>query len=458
MKKKTRGFMVLLTVCVMAGILFTVRAHAENTTDENGFTVDDSGTLVAYTGPGGSITIPSNVTSIAGGVFASNASISSVSIPASVTSIGTAVFYDCTGLKSVSIDANIGSLPAQTFYNCTSLSTVALNSGISSIGSQAFAECRSLSSISLPSSVTSIGDKAFYDCTGLSAIAVPGAVTTIGSGAFDGCTRLTSISVSSGNSSYASNDGCLYNQNVTRLIRCPQGKSSVSVATTTQTIGSGSFDGCRSLSSISLPESVKTIEANAFTGSGISSITIPATTNTISAQSNWKPAAISGYINSQAKKYADANGITFHALDAQQEPTESGNDGSESSESGNGTNASDAAVSDGSENSGNESDGNSSTNITIIPGTTVPIVGAATNDSSGASERAAANDSSGAPERAVIQDYAGATVTSEAHEKDETPKTGDGINPAFYMCLAVLLAGVCCFLLRKKTVDSGQNN
>ena len=456
MKKKTRGFMLLLTVCVMTGILLTVRAHAETTTDENGFTVDDSGTLVAYIGPGGSITIPSNVTSIAGGVFASNASISSVTIPASVTSMGTAVFYDCTGLKSVSIDANIGSLPAQTFYNCTSLSTVALNSGISSIGSQAFAECRSLSSISLPSSVTSIGDKAFYDCTGLSSIAVPGAVTNIGNGAFDGCTRLTSISVSSGNASYASNDGCLYNQNVTRLIRCPQGKSSVSVATTTQTIGSGSFDGCRSLSSISLPESVKSIESNAFTGSGISSITIPATTNTISTQSNWKPASISGYINSQAKKYADANGIAFQALDAQQEPAESANsrstndgyetDGSQNDGSGNDANSSEGNVSDGSESSGNASDGNTSTNITIIPGTTVPTVGAATNGSSGASGRA------------VIQDYAGATVTSEAHEKDETPKTGDGINPAFYMCLAVLLVGVCCFLLRKKTVDSGQNS
>ncbi|MGN0341941.1 MAG: leucine-rich repeat domain-containing protein [Roseburia sp.] len=430
MKEIRKGIMVLLTACIILGCMPAVQTHAETTTDESGFTVDDTGTLIAYTGPGGAITIPSNVTSIAGGVFASNTSISSVSIPATVTSMGTAVFYDCTGLTSVSVDANISSIPSQTFYNCTSLSSVSLNSSISAIGSQAFAECSALSSISLPSTVSSIGEKAFYDCSALSGITIPAAVTSIGGSAFDGCGRLGSISVAAGSGTYASSDGCLYNKSLTRLIRCPQGKSGVTLASTTQTIGSGAFDSCRSVTSLALPEAVTTIEANAFTGSGITSITIPATTTSIGTQSNWKPSSISGYTNSQAKIYADANNITFRALDAdpvvQQPSQDSGISGSPATPSG---------------ETAPTGDGNSSTEVTVIPG---PTVSPATATTTGGTATAAGGT--------TASDNSGATVTSDSHEKDDTPKTGDGINPVFYMCFAVLLAGICCFLFRKKTV------
>lgn len=416
--------MALLTVCLVSGCMPAVPAHAENTTDANGFTVDDTGTLIAYTGVGGAITIPSNVTSISGGVFASNTGITSVTIPATVTSMGTSVFYNCTGLTSVSVDANIGSVPSQTFYNCTSLSSVSLNSSISAIGSQAFAECSSLSSISLPSTVSSIGEKAFYDCSSMSSITIPAAVTSIGSGAFDGCSRLGSISVSAGNGTYASSDGCLYNKGLTRLIRCPQGKSGVTLAGTTQTIGSGAFDSCRSVTSLALPESVTTIEANAFTGSGITSIVIPAATTSIGSQNSWKPSVISGYTNSQAKTYADANGITFQPLDA---PKEENSTGANGETTGNGENSTP-------ETPGADAgqDGNSSTQVTIIPGPTnvSPATSTVTDN--------------------TASDNSGATVTSDSHEKDETPKTGDGINPVFYLCFAVLLAGICCFLFQKK--------
>ena len=427
MKKIRKVITVVLAICLLIGLMPAVQARAESTTDAEGFTVDETGTLIAYTGPGGAITIPSNVTSIAGGVFASNSSISSVTIPATVTSMGTAVFYDCTGLISISLDANVGSIPSQTFYNCTSLTSVALNSSISAIGAQAFAECTSLSSISLPSTVNSIGEKAFYGCASLTTITIPAAVTSIGGSAFDGCVKLGSFSVAAGNGTYAVSDGCLYNKSLTRLIRCPQGKAAVKLANTIQTIGSGAFDNCRSVTSLALPESVTTIEANAFSGSGITSIVIPATTTSIGSQSSWKPSVISGYTNSQAKVYADTNSITFQPLDAEEEQKPSENqkpsNGDNSSSGGNTTPDEGAPA----------GDGNSSTEITTIPGPTVspattPVTGTSTSDNSGA------------------------TVTSDSHVKDDTPKTGDGINPAFYLCFAVLLAGVCCFLFRKKSI------
>lgn len=145
-----KGFSIFAAVCLLLAVMPGQTVRADETTDENGFTVDDSGTLVAYSGAGGAITIPESVSTIASGVFASNTSITSVTIPSYVTGMGTAIFYNCTSLGSVSIEGDIGSIPAETFYNCTSLTSVSIGTSISSIGSQAFAECSSLSQFTIP--------------------------------------------------------------------------------------------------------------------------------------------------------------------------------------------------------------------------------------------------------------------------------------------------------------------
>lgn len=44
----------------------------------------------------------------------------------------------------------------------------------------------------------------------------------------------------------------------------------------------------------------------------------------------------------------------------------------------------------------------------------------------------------------------GKTVTSGSHEKDSTPKTGDGINPVFFLCIGVLLVGVYFVVSNRK--------
>ena len=403
MRSMKKGISLILTVCMLFWLGPVTITHAETTTDENGFTVDDTGTLIAYSGAGGSITIPSTVSSIAGGVFASNTAITSVTIPSYVTSMGTAVFYDCTNLSTVVIEGNIDSIPAQTFYNCTSLGSVSIPASVSAIGSQAFAECNALAALTIPDSVTSIGEKAFYDCASLSSIAIPAATTSIGNSTFSGCTRLTAISVATGNATYASSDGCLYNKAMTKLIRCPEGRSSATVASGTTTIGSGSFEDCNAVVSLSLPESVTTIEGNAFSGSGISTIMIPSSVTSIASQSGWTPSAISGYSGSQAQTYATGNGISFQALDS---PSK--------------------------DESTNTSDTNTSTGTTTGNTTTgSTAVGAASTAQKGSSNTGA---------------------TSNVHEKDTTPTTGDGINPVFFLCFAILLIGVYFVLMNKKKV------
>ena len=65
-------------------------------------------TIVAYTGPGGAVTIPSKtngypVTSIGAWAFEFCTSLTNVTIPSSITSIGEDAFVCCTSLASIAI-------------------------------------------------------------------------------------------------------------------------------------------------------------------------------------------------------------------------------------------------------------------------------------------------------------------------------------------------------------------
>lgn len=427
MRMVKKGISAIVMACMLLCMGPIGVVHAVETTDAGGFTVEEeTGALTAYSGPGGDITIPDNVRSINAGVFASNETITSVTIPASVSSMGVGAFYNCTRLASVNILGDLGTIPAEAFYNCTSLTNVSVNSPVTVIGSQAFAKCSSLSSFSIPGTVSSIEGHAFEDCTALTAIAIPASVSSLSGNAFDGCSSLSTIDVASGNSSYASADGCLYNRTMTRLIRCPEGKSGVTISGGTTTIGSGAFSYCRGVTSLSLPESVTSIEDNAFSGSEIRHIIIPGSVTAIGGQSNWEPETIAGYAGTQAQTYASSAGITFQPLGDAASPE----------------------VPDNGNNSGNNgnTDGNGNASAGTDAGTATPPAG----DNGDSSATVGGNATVGGTVKA--NSGSGSAATSNSHEKDATPKTGDGINPVFFLCFAILLVGVYFVVTKKEKV------
>ncbi len=313
------AFSIVLSIWVISGI-----GNEASTTDENGFVIEDDGvTLSGYTGVGGTVTIPSGITTIASGVFADNSSVTSVSMPDTVTSIGTGVFSGCTSMSSITLSGNLSSIPDSTFYNCTSLS-----------------------SVSLPN-VTSIGSNAFYGCASLSSITIPSTVTSIGSGTFDECPSMSSITVSGGNSSYTSYDGCLYNVSGSNLIRCPEGKSSLNLSSSCTTISADALKNC----------------------SYIDSVTIPATVTSIGSQSSWTPSVIYGYSGSAAETYAASNGITFEVLDAEDsdDSEDSSSDDTDDSSTNDDSDDSDDSSTDDSSSSDSSSDTSSTTTTTTTP-------------------------------------------------------------------------------------------
>ncbi|MCR5145581.1 MAG: leucine-rich repeat domain-containing protein [Lachnospiraceae bacterium] len=404
MRRGTKIGWLLVAVSLILSVWVISSQSTSAETLEGGFEVSDSDSsvLTGYSGAGGALTIPGTITSINAGAFANNSSITSVVVPDSVVSIGSGAFQGDSNLQSVT-----------------------LGNGITSIASNLFRECTSLSSVNIPSGVTSIGSAAFYQ-TPISSISIPAATTSISLDAFGQAKNLTAINVAGGNSAYSSSGGCLYNASGSRLLLVPEGKTSVSIAAGTTTIASGAFSDCTNISSLTVPDSVTTIESNAFTGSGIASITIPATTTSIGSQSGWTPSTIYGYANSAAETYAMDNNIPFIVVG------ENATDDSDDSESGGSTdNGSTDNGSSGGSGSGEtpvDENGNPIPPAVDENGNPIPMVDANGNPiPQGSSASGVAN---------------GTANGAGGHTLDNTPTTADGVDTRYFLCIAIFAGGV----------------
>lgn len=220
-------------------------------------------------------------------------------IPDSVTTIGDYTFYSCDNISSVTIPDSVTSIGDMAFCHCENLVKATLGNSVTSIGDKAFYSCENLSSIEIPDSVTSIGEEAFRYCYSLKSITIGKGVTSIGSSAFSGCSGVKSITVDAANTAYVSDKyGVLFDKDKTILIQYPMGSSttkytipdsvktigrcafegslesniytyslkSVTIPNSVITIEDSAFDCCRSLTSIDIPDSVKTIGGWAFFG------------------------------------------------------------------------------------------------------------------------------------------------------------------------------------------------
>ena len=217
-----------------------------------------------------SITLPDSVTSIGNSAFANCDSLTSIEIPGSVENIGSGVFSGCDKLKDVTMQNGVSSVGDSMFGWCKSLTDVEIPNSVTCIETSAFYDCDSLTNINIPNHVTSIGDYAFCGCDNLTSIRIPSSVTSIGrtdystGSVFGDCKNLISIDVDSGNPKYASRDGVLYDNAITTLLRCPEGKASVSIPVDVKTIFLQSFKNCKKITSIEIPRNVMSIDDSAF--------------------------------------------------------------------------------------------------------------------------------------------------------------------------------------------------
>ena len=215
----------------------------------------------------------------------------------SVLDDGTVEITDYNGsTKTVDIPEKINgksvtSIGDCAFRYCTSLKSITIPNSVMEIGSSAFSGCSSLTSITIPNSVTEIGVYAFKGCTSLTSITIPNSVTNIGDSTFWGCSSLTAIYVTVDNKNYTSVNGVLFNKDKTALICYPAGKTdkSYKITNSVTSIGNYAFNGCSSLTSVTIPNSVTEIGGSAFVDcASLKSITMPNSVTSIGDMAFYK--------------------------------------------------------------------------------------------------------------------------------------------------------------------------
>lgn len=395
--------------------------------DENPDFVIEGTTVTGYHGAGGNIAIPAGVTAIGDSVFAGNGSITGVSFPDGLQMIGGSAFNGCSNLESVSIPDSVTIVGASAFANCTALANLSLSSSAGAISQRQFYNCSSLGNVTVPDGVSSIGAEAFGSCANLSTISLPSTLSSLDMSAFSGCVNLGSISVTSG--SYSSYDGCVYTADGRHLLLCPQGKTGISFAPGILSVASGAFNGCSYLLTAVIPDAANAIEANAFSGSAIRAITIPASVTSIGTQSGWTPSVVYGYSGTTAESWANENNYIFESIDdptggvteetEEIEDPDPGNTNDPGEEPGN-----TPGTKPGGQNTPGSTDGTNTTTVHAAgPGT-----------SNGTS----------------------VAISGNGHVKDATPKTGVEDYGIYFLFGAIFLVGIALFAYSRKLRIEGK--
>ena len=246
---------------------------------------------------------------------------SEVMVPEGVVKIGSNAFRNRSGLAEITLPEGIESIGEDAFYYCKSLSGITLPQSVTSVGSYSFSGCTSLQEINMDNKTDQMGymsyDGALYNkhivsyldndkemlevelvcCPegkktlrypeemtylynfggqssatypNLTRIEIPANLTRIGmerdldmvgySNVFDECFALEEIVVDPNNKSYMSQDGILYNKDMTELVCCPRARTEITIPQGVTFLRKDAFQCCDNLTKVAIPESVEEIE------------------------------------------------------------------------------------------------------------------------------------------------------------------------------------------------------
>ena len=227
------------------------------------------------------------VTSIGDSAFRGCSRLTSITFTNSVTNIGNFAFAGCSNLIGITIPDSVTNIGNMAFEDCSSLTIISIPNSVISIGGRAFYNCSSLTSVAIPNSVTTIGNGAFYNCSSLTSVTIPDSVTSIGESAFGGCSNLTSMTIpfvgksKSANEGYDQVFGYIFGYAMVSGNGQPTGSifqydsdefsyyyfipsSLRTVIITGGNISYHAFYNCSNLTSVTIPDSVKSIGEDAF--------------------------------------------------------------------------------------------------------------------------------------------------------------------------------------------------
>ncbi len=279
MKLKLKWLAAAASV-LLAAAPMSVLADEEETTEPSYFTsadgmynyvIDDNGNamitdLIDNQSYEGELVIPSEidgvtVAAIGNGAFVGAVNLTSVTIPASVTEVGECAFMKCTSIETFIVEEGNTYLSVNEdgvllgdgeefliAYPCGRTETsYTVPDGVEEIAPGAFSYAVNLTDVTVPEGVLWIDPWAF-SYSSVTNITLPDSLETIDDYAFAYCTHLHDVHLGEG------------------LVN----------------ILNAAFAECRALTEITLPDSLAYIGQQAFIGTSLPSVTIPANVNTIS--------------------------------------------------------------------------------------------------------------------------------------------------------------------------------
>ena len=117
-----------------------------------------------------SVTIPNSIDTLASSVFSSCTSLSSIYLPNSITIIEYGAFKNCSSISSIDLPNSVKKIGDSSFNGCSSLTTITIPDSVTRIGEFAFYDCPTLTTVSLPQGIEDIDWAAFGGETSLDTI------------------------------------------------------------------------------------------------------------------------------------------------------------------------------------------------------------------------------------------------------------------------------------------------
>ena len=240
-----------------------------------------------------SVTIPNTVTTIDNEAFRGFKTITNITIPSGVTSIGNFAFYECYNLTNLTLPSVLTSIGSQAFYTCTSLTHISIPASVTSIGASAFASCRIMQYIVVNSTTPpTIGGNVFPAGNYTYPIYVPAASVDAYKAATNWSTYASRIfaiedaitfTPTNGDPAISVKNYELATANYVQSTDVPStiknGAGALEICEGVTHIGRSAFQNGTSLTSATLPSTLTRIDETVFDGcSSLTSVTVNATT------------------------------------------------------------------------------------------------------------------------------------------------------------------------------------
>ncbi len=218
-----------------------------------------------------------------------------ITLPQGTKDIGEYAFTNCTVLKSINIPNTVTRIGACAFQGCSALDTITFEEGgedelvleggnatytdstsMAPTADNMFKNCSKLTTVTLPDRVKQI-QPGVFGSSSITSIVIPASVQSIGVSAFASCTALTSVEFAEGSTLTEIADFAFYGVKTIATLELPSSLKTIGKMAFYASATSGTF-----YTSITLNEGLETIGVAAFKCAiGVTELTIPSTVKRI---------------------------------------------------------------------------------------------------------------------------------------------------------------------------------